>query len=691
MPQVRSTPTPTPSPSHPSASSFSLATTYESSTSASSPSNPSDSSFILSNSEPLRDIKLPISRTHSTHRKCVICPSPILTGMVTISDHHVAEIFYSRRILAIRGTRACPHHFDSNGKLLEDAIDSIQPEENETFLSQTEFSDFIDAIRENRKNDHLSKWEQFANSKLLNSDLCLDFTGLCIEKFQILISYAKIGKKMYDNESRSVSQAMATYLYRLKSGAALDDVRRLFDLKSPQQVAHYCDSVRAALIVNFVPAYLGISSLNREQLYSHMTEAAKVFAEHIWNRKGALVTIYDGTYLYIQKSGDHEFQRISYSEHKHRNLIKPFMAVLPDGYIIDCFCMYNGKDNDAFIMKDLFVNNQEVSKQLMEKIQHGDVMVLDRGFRNVKQLLKELGFKVKMPSCKLNQGKSKKKQSKEEKAKQQQKQTLEANKSRFVTKLRWIVEMVNGHLKTRFKLLDKVICNKSLDHIKDGIRIALVIHNLTFKPAISDGKPNRAIAEAMVDRFRWFKRDDSNNILTFAAQQLKKRKEWEHCLIDLKENNITDFPKLSLEEIYREITFGIYQLKQGLQYIKQHVKQNDGKYRISIYSKDAYIRAKIQSRFSGHKTRYVYIKFKPNVDGREGIEDWCCDCPNGNRTVGCCGHVASLIYFLSNAQYLDKLPTGIHLDTQNDETISEETIIWNDYNEDMSIVDIVSN
>ena len=32
-----------------------------------------------------------------------------------------------------------------------------------------------------------------------------------------------------------------------------------------------------------------------------------------------------------------------------------------------------------------------------------------------------------------------------------------------------------------------------------------------------------------------------------------------------------------------------------------------------------------------------------------------CDCANGLRTIGCCSHIASIIYYFSRARYLAKI------------------------------------
>lgn len=44
--------------------------------------------------------------------------------------------------------------------------------------------------------------------------------------------------------------------------------------------------------------------------------------------------IMDGTYIYIEKSGDIAIQKKTFSGQKKRNLIKFFMIILPSGYIL---------------------------------------------------------------------------------------------------------------------------------------------------------------------------------------------------------------------------------------------------------------------------------------------------------------------------------------------------------------------
>lgn len=54
------------------------------------------------------------------------------------------------------------------------------------------------------------------------------------------------------------------------------------------------------------------------------------------------------------------------------------------------------------------------------------------------------------------------------------------------------------------------------------------------------------------------------------------------------------------------------------------------------------IRAPTKSAHIGRKIYNPTIRFD-----RETVLDWWCDCPSGSRYVGCCSHVASMIWFLS--------------------------------------------
>lgn len=45
----------------------------------------------------------------------------------------------------------------------------------------------------------------------------------------------------------------------------------------------------------------------------------------------------------------------------------------------------------------------------------------------------------------------------------------------------------------------------------------------------------------------------------------------------------------------------------------------------------------------------------PTREGRDSIEEYYCSCIHGCRTIGCCAHIASMVYFLSWARHQEQI------------------------------------
>jgi hypothetical protein len=137
--------------------------------------------------------------------------------------------------------------------------------------------------------------------------------------------------------------------------------------------------------------------------------------------------------------------------------------------------LYAATVNDAKIMEDVFENDVN----LRELIKPDDILIADRGFRDCIKIVKErYKINVIIPPCTffskiqnnsiLIKG--------VEKQQKQLKQS-EADNSRLVTKVRWVVESRNSHLKN-FKALCET-ANQCLPHILNDYRIR---HNQLFFP-----------------------------------------------------------------------------------------------------------------------------------------------------------------------------------------------------------------
>ena len=63
-----------------------------------------------------------------------------------------------------------------------------------------------------------------------------------------------------------------------------------------------------------------------------VSKHTRPFVQHLLaNGMHVAVLVLDGTYIYIQKSGNYSLHRHTFSGHKHRPLVKPVMVVGTDG------------------------------------------------------------------------------------------------------------------------------------------------------------------------------------------------------------------------------------------------------------------------------------------------------------------------------------------------------------------------
>jgi hypothetical protein len=129
-----------------------------------------------------------------------------------------------------------------------------------------------------------------------------------------------------------------------------------------------------------------------------------------------------------------------------------------------------------------------------------------------------------------------------------------------------------------------------------------------------------------------------------------------------------DFPELSIEHL-RRLLFGTYQIKQSKTYVEEHLDSN-GNYIIELEgSGDDILRCTIRSRHSNAVKYNVWIQYA--LIG-EPIRARYCKCKAGAWIIGCCVHVASIIWYLSFTRHNNFISSqGRHRIKQS---IAESTI-----------------
>lgn len=108
-------------------------------------------------------------------------------------------------------------------------------------------------------------------------------------------------------------------------------------------------------------------------------------------------------------------------------------------------------------------------------------MVVDRGFRDSIKTMEDLGLNVVLPPF-LNG--------------RRQFTSSEANQSRYVTKIRWVVEAVNARVK-QFKFFANAIQNSSLPCLEEYLLIVCAIINRYQIPPKTNTAEDERVAERM--------------------------------------------------------------------------------------------------------------------------------------------------------------------------------------------------
>ena len=217
--------------------------------------------------------------------------------------------------------------------------------------------------------------------------------------------------------NRTTKDALAMYFIKLRLNLPQKVIRILFGISTQSKVSEAITAVSESLFRRFTPTFLGYRHLNETQLQSHQSE----FLRTIFGlTPAANIIVADGTYIFMQKSSgslvffisnyllfplfnfyysmiDFDIQRLTWSSHKNRNLVKAMMLVCPDGYIYNAECCFfaNGDNNDAKIFEALLSKNNEDS--LSSFLKSGDAMLLDKGFRDVLPRIESLGVHTFMP------------------------------------------------------------------------------------------------------------------------------------------------------------------------------------------------------------------------------------------------------------------------------------------------------
>lgn len=367
-------------------------------------------------------------------------------------------------------------------------------------------------------------------------------TGLTREQFYNLFQRLEALRDILKNDRRA-SDYLYTYLMKMRTGRTNDDIGTVFGINGIA-ISKRLNRVREAMEQDFV--YQNVNCLlSRQELAKQTTISSQMlFCNGDTTRP---VLIVDGTYVYIQKSKNFEMQKESYSDQKKRNFVRVMMCVTTNGHIVFAMGPFPASTNDAKVLESIVAESNALNNLIA-----GDVILLDRGFRDCIEFLKNRGFTVHMPAL-LQQSHI-----------NQQLPTIEANKSRLVTANRYGVETRNGHIKTIFKIFQKEWYNIALPHLMSDFRICAALINVYFKSIESNKGYDTEIASRMLARI---------NTPNRLSKIIHTNNFQRHLIQFDRFNDFEELPRLNEMDLFW-ISLGKYQIAQAAAYCHEHIKAN---------------------------------------------------------------------------------------------------------------------
>jgi hypothetical protein len=210
-------------------------------------------------------------------------------------------------------------------KLKSELINEIYSDQQKIKNLTSKSSNKKNIVKLNLKKDDVSD---------IPSDQMYDLTGLTRINFIDLYDKLK-GKWKHEFCLKNI---LFFYLMRLRLGLTSKKITSIFPIASQTTMYRHIKKLKEFLMKNFVEQNLGIDHITRRMIQlRHTTQISKTIFE---SDEDSIITVWDGTYVYIQKSSNYSFQRQTYSMHKNRPLVKMMMIVTTTGILFSIFILF---------------------------------------------------------------------------------------------------------------------------------------------------------------------------------------------------------------------------------------------------------------------------------------------------------------------------------------------------------------
>jgi len=183
----------------------------------------------------------------------------------------IVDIYFKYNLFIPFETRCCSNHFSDENSIDDEIIKNIPLSKKQVKLEGEDVKKLFELFRERERLTE-SLFMRFNNLVSFGEKICFSYTGFTKDEFTLILNTLK---SLNNSPARTKEQALAIYLFWLKSGIQQTLISTIFDLNSRQKVSDYCAQVRISLFKDFVPIYLGSNHLSREEFLQKNTIFSK--------------------------------------------------------------------------------------------------------------------------------------------------------------------------------------------------------------------------------------------------------------------------------------------------------------------------------------------------------------------------------------------------------------------------------
>lgn len=387
------------------------------------------------------------------NESCFLCDA--INDIHRLSVECKVNAFIETGIFIPELVRSCNHHLGARRYILPALLAGIRSINKACLIRGDYLQVFLLCMREVSINQR-----RIQDANDLSEEEMLVLTSLTHAQFANLATYCD--PVFVQGGNRYISHKdLLVFLCKMRQGLSDECLTVIFNNTTRQATSLAVAKVRESLMRRFVTENIGLNAITRQQFIDqHVTEYANILYNP--NPANPVAVVYiDGTYVDCHKTKNFRALRQSFCRHKGRHLVKPALIVASDGYILDIHGPYfsDNHNNDAAMIRNEFENDETINKWF----QPGDVVIVDRGYRDVIPMFREFGLVTKMPPLLQHR--------------EHQLSTENANEARKISRTRWFVESRNGHLKSKFNYLNLTQQIHVLPNIGDFYKICGAIIN----------------------------------------------------------------------------------------------------------------------------------------------------------------------------------------------------------------------